>query len=298
MDTILHQTKSVFSFNFFYVIESLTDGDVLTGTNLLNNLKPYTEKHQALSTALISVENAQEWRDAMDNLCEKAKEGQKPIIHFEIHGTDSKSGLYIKNGDIIEWQEVLEGISRINYACGCNLFVSFAVCYGQYLAQFINISKKMPFCLSLGSFDELYEDDLETRYFAFYKEFLTSFDIDKAYQALLSVEKDMPSSYTLIKADVLFCNVMKSYLETQCTRTSLKLRAEAEMENAPAKFGHLTKEQRRQFVKDFRKCERNNHETYYRESVETYFHLNEHPENKDRFLIYESTEWLLQALNS
>jgi len=217
MDTILHQTNSAFEFNFLYVIESLdvNDGDKLTGTELLKKLKPYAEQCKVLSTALIPVENAHQFREAMTFLRNKATEGQRPVVHFEIHGTDKKNGLYIKNGEVIEWQEVLDSISDINYASGCNLLTSFAVCYGQYLAQFINADKRMPFCISLGSFEELYEDDLEVRFFAFYKELLTSFNIDKAYQALLDVAPGMPSNYSLIKADVLFANVMKDYLERE-----------------------------------------------------------------------------------
>lgn len=296
MDTILHQTKSAFEFNYLYVIESLdeNEGDKLTGTSLLENLRPYAEQAKALSTCLITIENAGQFRDAMVFLRDRAKEGQRPVLHFEIHGTDTMDGLYIKNGDEIKWPEVLNLISEINYASGCNLMVSFAVCYGQYLAQFINATKKMPFCISLGSYEELYEDDLEVRFFAFYKELLTSFDIDKAYKALWDATPDMPSNYSLIKADVLFANVIKLYLDTQCSRTALKLRAESEMANNPEKFGNYTKEQKRQFIKDFRRCERKYHEEYYQKSVESYFLLNEHPENRERFLIFESTEALLQ----
>ena len=299
-DTIIFKTPSAFSFNYLYVVESLdvSDGDKLTGTALLENLKPYAEKCKCLSTALITVETADQWREAMDYLRGKAAEGQRPIVHFEIHGTEEMDGLYIKNGDVIGWKEVLQRISDINYASECNLLVSFAVCYGQYLAQFINAYKQMPFCISLGSFEELYEDDLEVRFFAFYKELLTSFDVDKAYQALLDARKEMPSNYCPIKADVLFAQVMKGYLEKECNRVALKLRAESEMNAAPEKFGRLTKEQRRQFVKDFRKAEREYHEKYYQESVENYFQLRKNPNNRGRFLIYNSTEELLDAFKN
>lgn len=298
MNTILHQTKSEFEFNYIYVIESLdtNEGDTLTGKNLLEKLKPYADQVKALSTGLITVESAAQFWDAMDYICQKAAEGERPVIHYEIHGTDEKDGLYIKNGEVIKWPEVLSRISDINYASGCNLLTSFAVCYGQYLAQFINAGKRMPFCISLGSFEELYEDDLEVRFFAFYQELLTSFNIDQAYQALLAADPDMPSNYSLIKSDVLFANVMKDYLDTQCSRTALRLRAEDEMNSNPDKFGHFTKEQRRQFIKDFRRCEREHHEQYYKESVEEYFQLREHPENKNRFLILDSTDALLQTL--
>lgn len=299
MDTILHQTKSAFEFNYLYVIESLNvnEGDKLTGTSLLENLKPYAEQAKALSTSLITIEDAEQFRSAMVFLRDRAKEGQRPVLHFEIHGTDKKDGLCLKNGEVIEWPEVLNSISEINYASGCNVLVTFAVCYGQYLAQFINAVRRMPFCISLGSFEELYEDDLETRFFAFYKELLTSFNIDEAYQALIKASPDMPSNYSIIKADVLFANVLKSYLDTQCSRTALKRRAEEELSSNPEKYGHYSKEQRRKFIKAFRRCERENHERYYKESVEEYFQLREHPENNDRFLILDSTDALLQTFD-
>ena len=295
MDTILHKTKSLFAFNYLYVIESLdeNDGDKLTGTSLLERLKPYADNR--LSTALITVETVGQWREAMDYLKVKAKNGQRPMIHFEIHGTDEKDGLYIKNGDVVEWPEVLQRISEINYACGCNLLVSFAVCYGEFLAQYINAYHRMPFCLSLGSFEVLYEDDLEERFFAFYKELITNLDVDKAFQALIDAKKDMPSKYTLIKADVLFAQVLKSYLENKCTRKALILRAEESIVDYPEKFKNMSPKEIRQFKKDFVKCERENHETFYKESYENYFQLNEHPENKERFLIFTSSEDLLNA---
>lgn len=62
MNTILHHTSSVLTFDSLYVIESLdvNDGDTLTGTNLFNNLKPYTEMAKAISPFLISVETAEQ----------------------------------------------------------------------------------------------------------------------------------------------------------------------------------------------------------------------------------------------
>ncbi len=299
MDTNIFQTTSALSFNCLYVIESLIEknGDKLTGTALLERLKPYADKCK-ISTARITVNTAQQWRDAMEFLRKKAIEGQRPIVHFEIHGTDNKDGLYINNGDIIYWQEVLQLISDINYASECNLLVSFAVCYGQYVAQYIDTFKRMPFCYSLGSFDVLYEDDLEERFFAFYKEFLTSFDFDKAYQALLDVREEMASNYCPFKADVLFARVMKQYLENQCTDTALKLRAESVMDANPERCGLFTEEQKKQFVEDFRKVEKQNREKYYQEYVENYFQLKRYPNNRNRFLIYNTTKELLNAFKT
>lgn len=298
MDTILHMAKSYFSFNHLYVIESLDekDGDILTGTKLLHDLKPYAQR-QKVSTSLITVESAKHWFDAMCFLRERAMRGQNPIIHFEIHGTDSKNGLYLKNGEVIEWPDVMREISAINYACGCNLFVSFAVCYGQYLTQYIKAFRLMPFCVSLGSFEELYEEDLEVRFFAFYKELLLSLDVNKAFQALLNVKEDMPSHYTPIYADVLFARVYKEYLEKECTQTALERRAIEAMKSAPDLFQGMTEQEVQQYVVDFCKCERDTREKDYEEGCEVFFNLRNQPENKERFLIYPTIKALLEAFN-
>lgn len=295
MDNIIHKTRSAFTFNHLYVIESLNinDGDKLTGSNLLEKLIPIAKQCRCLSTAVISVENAKQWHEAMDCLVKVSKEGQRPIIHFEIHGTEEKNGLYIKNGDVIEWPDVMKRISDVNYACNCNLFVSFAVCYGQYLAQFIKVSNRMPFCISLGSFDELYEDDIEVCFFAFYEELLTNFDIDKAYQTLINAHSDKQPNYSLIKADVLFANVYKNYLEKKCTSTALKMRAEEALRANPEKFRGMTNEQRDRFINDFIRCEQENREKDYWNCCVKYFQLIEHPENLNRFLIFRTTEDLL-----
>lgn len=299
MDNIIHKTRSAFTFNHLYVIESLdiNDGDKLTGSNLLKKLMPIAKQCRCLTTEVISVENAKQWHEAMDYLVKVSKDGQRPIIHFEIHGTEEKNGLYIKNGDVIEWLDVLKRISDVNYACDCNLFVSFAVCYGQYLVQFIKVSNRMPFCMSLGSFGELYEEDIEVCFFAFYEELLTSFDIDKAYQALINAHSDKQSNYCLIKADVLFAKVYRGYFEKMCTITALKKRAEKEFSAHLKKFRGITKKQRCLFVNDFIRCERENREKDYWDYCTTYFQLEEHPENLYRFLIFRTTNDLLNSKN-
>lgn len=154
----------------------------------------------------------------------------------------------------------------------------------------------MPFCMSIGSFDELWEDDLIIRYQEFYADFLTTLDVDHAFETLVNANPQIKTVYSILKADVLFYRVQYSYLTTQCTRTQLKLRAESEIKNSPDKFNGKSKADIRDFIKQFRQQERLNHENYYHEGIMRYFNLNDHPENRSRFLIFETTEELLNAL--
>ena len=67
-----------------------------------------------------------------------------------------------------------------------NLFISLAVCHGEYLLTQYRINKRA-FCIGLlGSFKTLPVSDIKIRFNEFYEELLTSFNIDKAYKNLLN----------------------------------------------------------------------------------------------------------------
>lgn len=295
---VLKQSKSYLTFNRFYIIESLdpNEGDQYTGTMLLDSLRKIIDSLPQLGAYVFRIDTMDDYNNLMASILQDTNNGNTPIIHFEIHGVDDKSGLYLNNGDIVKWRQVLTDLSAINYACNCNLMATFAVCYGLFVAQFVNADRLMPFCMSIGSFDELLEDDLIVRYQEFYADFLTTFDVDHAFEILINANPNIKTSYSILKADVLFNRVQYGYLTTQCTRTQLKLRAETEIKNNPDKFKGMKKSDLRDFIKRFRQLERQNHESYYHDGMMRYFNLNNHPENKDRFLIFETSEELIDAI--
>ena len=294
------QSKSYLTFNRFYIIESLdaNEGDQYTGTMLLDSLRDVIQTRPCLGVEVFEIDTYADYKQLMSDILTDSQGGNSPIIHFEIHGADDMSGLYLNSGEIVQWREVLSDLTQINYACNCNLMATFAVCYGLHIAEFINTDRLMPFCMSVGSFKELLEDDLIVRYQEFYRVFLTRLNIDEAFDALVKANPRIDNEYSILKADVLFTRVQYGYLTTQCTRTQLKLRAESEIKNNPAKFAGMSKEGIRQFIKDFRRQERIKHEDYYLEGMKRYYNLNLHPENRDRFLIFDSTSDLVNAFNN
>ena len=61
-----------------------------------------------------------------------------PYLHFEIHGSDDKSGLFLNSNELLEWNELYESLQSINIRCKNNLFISLATCYGAYMIRAYN----------------------------------------------------------------------------------------------------------------------------------------------------------------
>ena len=286
---------SYLRFNRFYVVESLDseDGDTLTGTQLLEDLKPTCENLKCLTSGLFTVESKEQWDATMQDILDETCEDVIPILHFEIHGVDDKSGLYIKNGDIIPCKNLLDWLSKINQKSCCNLFVTFAVCYSLHVLEYVNIYGLMPFCGTIGTLDEQEETDLYLKYKGFYQEFLTSLDIDKAFEVLKATNPDADYDYKHIRADLLFNVAQHGYLTNECTRTALKLRAEKSIVEKQLTF--KDKAERRLFIKNFREQERLHREEYYQKCLEKYYLFQAYPDNRNRFLYYNTTNELLEA---
>lgn len=69
----------------------------------------------------------------------------KPIFHFEIHGVKDKTGLVLKNDDLISYSELTNMLSQVNQAIGNNLFLTLSVCHGAFLLGNVKIDKPAPF---------------------------------------------------------------------------------------------------------------------------------------------------------
>ncbi len=201
-------------FNKIYVIESLEAPETFTGTNLYDNvLQHFNTKYADKDAELINVNTKDELIAAFEKIENECKNGIKPIIHLEIHGLDDRTGLALNRG-YIEWEELYGQLSKINAASNWHLYLTMAVCFGNYAMKLIRPNLPAPFAGILGSFDALSIYGLEISYDAFYQELLNSLDLDAAIIALQTANPSL-EEYKLIKAEQTFKNVMQKYFDTQ-----------------------------------------------------------------------------------
>ena len=262
-------------FNRIYIIESLLNGDTLTGTNLHNDLLRYKSiNHPDFKSILKTPKNKKEWDDVfveIKNDCEE--NGNASIIHFEIHG--SKDGLRLTSEDSIKWDELYQYLAPINSILHNELFVTFAVCYGAFFLKSSYINRQTAFRGFVGSFEPILVNDLVIRYESFYQELFSSFDLNKSYEQLVKSNPSLPNCYACFSAEYVFAYCYLEYLKMECTNQALVERAKQVMQDNNMNYNRT---ERRKFIKSFVKTEQNNSNRYFKQDYKTFFMLDLYPE--------------------
>lgn len=268
-------------FNRIYVIQSLNEkeGGELTGQQLFDEVLQYfNAKYPDKDAKIFNVDTPSELFEKLEEIkrdCET--DGIKPIIHFEIHGLEDKTGLSLNNGDV-NWGDVYEKLIAINVASKWNLFTTMGVCFGNYSMLLIKPRNPAPFTGILGSFEELYESDLYIRYNAFYQELLNSLDVEKALEALHNSNPALPDDYRFINSEQTFKNVYQKYFDTQFTPEKIKERFNSALREEKVKF--TDRNIKHQFYTKFRLTLSKTKREFYEKDKATFFMFDKFPGNQ------------------
>lgn len=261
-----------------FVIESLEDGDRLTGTYLYNDLISY---ELPLTSRLYNkIIDEGDWYGTIEDIKDNVQFGDVVFIHLEIHGNSRGSGIVLTNGTEILFDRICEDFRVINKKIGCNLYVTLAVCHGLFLITGLLPLKEMPFCGVIGSQEEIKVKDLELRFYEFYKSFLEFHDIEFAMEELQKANSGIPSSYKYVKPEDIFFNSWISYLETSSDSDWQKNNTKKVSDE-----NHLNRRLRRRFDRKFKKDREKEANILFREKAKLFFMLKDFPENRKRFQI-------------
>ncbi len=275
-------------FNKIYVIQSLdvNDGDELTGEQLYKEVLQYFDTQHPTKTAeLINVDTPEELFDCLIKIKNEClNDGVKPIIHFEIHGIEDRLGLSLNKGDV-NWVDLYEYLIEINIASKWNLFITMAVCFGNFAMFLIKPRNPAPFSGILGSFEELAEDDLYIRYNAFYQELFNSLDFEKSLEALHNSNPSLPDDYRFISAEQTFKNVYQKYFDTQFTPEKIKERFEKAVKEEKVKF--ISRDVKHKFYIKFRIELQKSKEDFFLKDKAVFFMFDKFPGNKHIYC----TDW-------
>lgn len=229
-----------FSYSKVYVLESLGDSDRKTGTELYNDsIKTLAFRH-SYGHALVSIESKEGFLNCLDCIKENAiRNNELPLLHIEMHGLDDKSGLALKNGDFIKWQELKPILTEINTACQNNLFISLAACNGFFLLELVSITDRSPFWGLLSATHPVYPSDIAHRFKDFYDEILDSGNLLLGLRRFHSADTGYKYLYSICTSEHLFKRVYSKYLDTQLTDESLERRFRSSIFEHPQKWYFL-----------------------------------------------------------
>ena len=174
------------SFNKLYLIQSLEDGDLKTGTRLaLDTLTPLC--HQlGFGLTAYDVKNKAQFLKVLDVIYNECSNEQKPIypiLHLEIHGDHSGLGISPSNEDVT-WAEFADHCRKINRASKNNLFVVMAVCHGYQSILSVDIKDVTPFYILIGPERTVTAGYIEDHFPKFYETLIRKQDIDAAIQVI------------------------------------------------------------------------------------------------------------------
>lgn len=166
------------------IIESLKENDKKTGTILeLELLKLKKFQNPGILTKVFSIQSKDQLISLLESIIStQGNNGFIPHLHFEIHGFEN--GLELNNGDRINWSELMEYFSKINFLTKNYLVIYLAVCYGLSILRNINPLGRAPFKALIAPGREVSEMQILSGFTSFYDEYFSSFDLKESLKRM------------------------------------------------------------------------------------------------------------------
>lgn len=268
-------------FNKLWVIESLRDGDLKTGTSLVeNHLDGAKRAHPNMRVAFEQPRTKAVLLELLRRIRDEARsDDMYPMIHFDCHG--SPDGLGVASGELVEWDELREILIEINGACRLNLVIVLAACNGAHLIKVSTRMDRAPFWAIVGPEIEVKASDVEKDFGAFYTTFFESLDGDAAIDALNRGEARPGRKYHFLSAEGLFIRAYTKYYKSHCIGKGRRERIEylttQAMQNPDVKCRGVN--WARGKVKEGLAAE----DAHFDELKNRYFFVNCYPDNAKRF---------------
>lgn len=289
-----------FDFNKILIIESIDPKQTnlyQVGEDLkaaidkkISDLRAQGKDMNGISCDLIHISSMDKWNELWDNMVSEAENGCYPIIHFVCHG--SKDGMSIFNStgyEIIQWENVILNISRVNKITKNNTFVTMCVCHGFFSLLKLYSATTIPFCGIIASTGLVYTLQAIFAYTDFYSSLLTNEDLTEAYKKINDVikflrQKPVYKDIDLIikLSDELFVESYKKYISDRIDPEKAKLDFIKGIESSPD-YKDLTPEEKAAIVEKYMSNFPKFQNETYRIIRDRKFMLDKYPEEIDRY---------------
>lgn len=201
-----------------------------------------------------------------------------PILDIECHGLLDFSGLALRDGSTISWEEIKPALQEINRASRFNLFLIMAACNGGYFGQIARLEELSAVCALLGPPSVVDDRVLLEALKAFYTELFSGRDATHAINAARAAVPGFP--YFFSTAEGLFRLGAEAYLRDYATPTALRKRAQRLVYQ-------FRFEGRRPIptVAALTRVLKDQERPYFKRAHRIFFDLDQIPENEERYPI-------------
>ena len=229
--------KTEFGFRTIWVIESLPEGEYRTGKELREDVLYYLQiKDPGLYVEFVEVEGRTDLFVALATVKSTIERtGQVPLLHLETHG--AVEGLSLKSGEFVRYDDLFLPLREMNILVQNNLFVVVAACSGAHLIQIINPSARSPVWGFCGPSKEVTAQDIFRGYKAFYKEAVTTGDMNRALSQLKAAIPHCADLFHIWNSEYLFLHAFRRYLTDWCSPQAIDRRTDAIIAKSKADLG-------------------------------------------------------------
>jgi hypothetical protein len=208
-------------------ISSLEPNERGTTDRVHDDLQPY---FVSIGLPFHSVEpkSTSELLAALDAITKRAKDGLRPMIHFDTHGS-KRDGLYIAaSHEFVSWQRLVDRLRPINVATGNNLCVVSAACFGLHAITAISIGSPAPFFALIAPENTVSFGFVERRTVPFYEAVFRGLNVVSAH------EQNLAPDFKLFLCEKMLLVGLTKYVRNYCMGKGREKRIEELLTQAVA----------------------------------------------------------------
>ncbi len=210
---------STVSINGLVWISSLDDHQKGTTRRVIEDLEPYFTLI-GLPFVFVEPKTKAELLAGLANIAKRAREGFRPLVHIDTHGSET-GGIYIAGSkEFVSWQLLVDEFRKINLATKNNLCVVSAACFGMNVIRPITIDQQTPFYVMIAPQKTVTFGFMEQKTLPFYRAVFDGLDILKGYETHLTPE------FSAFHCEGLLATALARYVRDHCIGRGAKVRHE------------------------------------------------------------------------
>jgi hypothetical protein len=148
--------------------------------------------------------------DALDQIAEAARQGRRPFLHFDMHGSVEKGVEIAATKEHVPWSLLVPKLRAINQATGNNLCVVAATCEAFLAIKLVGITQAVPFFLLVAPSAKVISGFLQDHIAPFYRQMLETGDI------IASIKENLEPDIRTFHCGAALARAMAQYISVHC----------------------------------------------------------------------------------
>jgi hypothetical protein len=234
--------------NYLLWVTSLEEAEKGATSRILEDLQPFFNEI-GLPYQIYEPMNTSDFIGILLASEAASRNGLRPIIHFDMHGTEDQGVRIVKSNEFVRWQILIERLRAINIKSSNNLCVIAPVCFSfAAVLPLADILQPSPFNTLIAPDGTITSGFVESNMVTFYRELFSTLNLTGCYNRHLS------SRMRIFESLRVFVMVMHRYIAYNCSGKAVRMRRERLLREALNSSGASnTRYQRAQFRKSIKK---------------------------------------------